>query len=819
MKYSFLVLLSFMFTLTVLAQGISVTGKLVSSDNNGLPYATISIANSTSPSVSIKKFATKEDGTFSIDLEKDQYILIFNFVGMDDTVESLDLTQSEKAFDMGIISMKESSTELEELSVIAQRPLVKVEIDKLTYSVKDDPESSTSNLLDLLRKVPLVTVDGEDEIQLKGSSNFKIYINGKPSNMVSNNPSQVLKSMPANSVKDVEVITDPGAKYDAEGVGGIINIITDKRLDDGYSGSVGANGDTFGGYGGNAFLSTKYGKFGFSGNAGYFYHNRPESESNYIREEFEPSPVNRLIQTGNSKNNGGGLFLSGTMSYELDSLNLFNISASRFGGEFKSQSSMEASSEGVRTYSYNTINNSTGSFGGMNLSADYQRSFKKKGELLTFSYRLEKNPNDSEFESEYDNVEGDFYYESGYKLKSSNDAGGQEHTTQIDYVNPINMNHTIEGGLKYIFRDNSSKGNHTYFNVTDGAWYPDFDRKNNLDHKQSISSGYFDYGYKSGNFGLKVGLRGEHTNQKIVFMSNITDSINTSFLDIIPSATLSYQLGMTQNIRVGYNMRISRPGISFLNPYINDMDPNNISYGNPNLDSEQQHNFNINYGTFMQKVNFNATLTYSFAQNAVTSISFIDENGVTNNTFANVGKNQTIGTNIYASWTPTSSIRTYLNGGVNYTDIKSNNNSGLSNSGFSGRTFGGVTYTFPNDIRLGSNVGLFMNRIQLQTVQSPFYFYSFSITKSVFNKKLDLALNVQDVFSKNREISSTTTGLGFKQKSVNLTPVRNLILSVTYRFGNLKTSMKRVQRTITNEDVMQGESESQQGGVSGTPEG
>src|SRR5690606_19615155 len=145
-----------------------------------------------------------------------------------------------------------------------------------------------------------------DEIQLKGTSNFKISINGKPSNMVSNNPSQVLKSMPANSVKDVEVITDPGAKYDAEGVGGIINIVTDKRIDDGYSGSVGANGDTFGGYGGNAYLSTKYGKLGFSGNAGYFYHDRPESESNYIREEFNPSPLNRLIQNGTSESNGGG---------------------------------------------------------------------------------------------------------------------------------------------------------------------------------------------------------------------------------------------------------------------------------------------------------------------------------------------------------------------------------------------------------------------------------------------------------------------------------------------------------------------------------
>ena len=819
MKYTFLLLMSFLFTLTTLAQSISVNGKLVSSDNNGLPYATISIAEGSSPNVSVKKLATKEDGTFSTSLEKLEYLLTFNFVGMDEIVESIDLTQTDKAFDMGVISMKESSTELEELSVTAQRPLVKVEIDKLTYSAKDDPESSTSNVLDLLRKVPLITVDGEDEIQLKGSSNFKIYLNGKPSNMVSNNPSQVLKSMPANSVKDVEVITDPGAKYDAEGVGGIINIVTDKRVDDGYSGSVGANGDTFGGYGGNAYLSTKYGKFGFSGNAGYFYHDRPESESNYTREEFNPSPVNRLIQNGTSESNGGGLFLSGTMSYEPDTLNLFNISASRFGGEFKSLSSMVASSEGIRPYSYNTNSNSIGNFGGMNVSADYQRSFKKKGELLTLSYRLEKNPNDSEFESEYDNVEGGFYYESGYKLRSSNDAVGQEHTTQIDYVNPLNENHSIEAGLKYIFRDNSSRGNHTYFDVIDGVWYPDLDRKNDLDHKQNITSGYLGYGYKTGKIGFKVGLRGEQTNQKIVFISSTTDSVRTKFFDMIPSATVSYQLGMTQNIKAGYNMRISRPGIWYLNPYINDMDPNNISYGNPNLESEQQHNFNINYGTFTQKINFNATLTYSFAQNAVTSISFIDENGVTNNTYANVGKNQTIGTNIYASWTPTVSIRTYINGGMNYTDIRSNDESGLSNSGFSGRAFGGITYTLPLDIRLGANGGLFMNRIQLQTVQSPFYYYSFSLMKSFLDKKLDLALNVQDIFSKYREISSTTTGVGFKQKSINMNPVRNLRLSVTYRFGNLKSSMKRVQRTITNEDVMQGESGSQQGGATTTPEG
>lgn len=168
-----------------------------------------------------------------------KYVFTFQFVGMNPLKRKVEVFTRAQT-DLGKIVLSESSTQLDEVSIVAQRPLVKVEIDKLTYNAKDDPEASTSNVLDLLRKVPMVTVDAEDNIQLKGSSNFKIYLNGKPSNMITNNPSQVLKSMPANSIKDIEVITDPGAKYDAEGVGGIINIITDKRVDDGYSGSVGS---------------------------------------------------------------------------------------------------------------------------------------------------------------------------------------------------------------------------------------------------------------------------------------------------------------------------------------------------------------------------------------------------------------------------------------------------------------------------------------------------------------------------------------------------------------------------------------------------
>ncbi|WP_298650205.1 outer membrane beta-barrel protein [uncultured Proteiniphilum sp.] len=811
MRQTFFLLLSFLFSTTLWAQSVTVRGKLISaSDQAGLPYATISVAREAAPANIVKKLATQENGTFSTTLDPGKYIFTFHFVGMDQVEKTVELISSQNPFDMGEIEMAESSTELEEISVTAQAPLVKVEIDKLTYNAKDDPEASTSNVLDLLRKVPLVTVDGEDEIQLKGSANFKIYLNGKPSNMITSNPSQVLKSMPANSVKNIEVITDPGAKYDAEGVGGIINIVTDKQADDGYSGSVGANGDTFGGYGGNAYLATKYGKFGFTGNAGYYRFKRPESESAFSREETDP--LNTLSLDGTNKSNGGGLYLSGALSFEPDTLNLFNLSVSRFGGEYNSLSVQDALSEGARPYSYNTRSNSTGEYGGMNLSTDYQRSFKRKGEMLTASYRYEHNPNDSEYDSEYENVIGEFYYSDGYRQKSVNNAGGSEHTGQVDYVNPLNGKHSIETGLKYIFRDNSSRGDHTFFDVGENAWIPDPSRKNDLDHLQNISSGYAGYGYKTGKIGMKVGLRAEHTQQEIHFMNSDQDTIvNTSFFDIVPSATISYQLGMTRTLRGGYNMRISRPGIWYLNPYINDLDPNNISYGNPRLDAEQQHNFNINYGSFSQKLNFNATISYSFAKNAVTSYSFIRD-GVTHNTYDNIGRNHTVGTDMYVSWTPTDKIRTYLNGGLNYTDIQSTENSELRNSGFSGRAFGGFTFTFPGDLRLGTNGGLFMSRVQLQTKQSPFYFYSFSVMKSLLNKKLDLSLNIQDAFSKYREFSSTTTGTGFTQKSTSLNPMRNLRLSITYRFGDLKTSMKRVQRTITNEDVMQGQSGSQEGG-------
>ena len=802
-----LLLLSISFVQT---QDVVVKGQLLGEEaNEFLPFATISVSKDADQKNAVQKFATDDKGFFSSKLKPGNYFLAFQYVGKTTLVREVNLSADKKEVDLGKIVVEESSTQLDEVSVVAQTPLVKVEIDKLTYNLKDDPESATSNLLDMLRKVPLITVDADDNVQLKGGSNFKIYLNGKPSNMLASNPTQVLKSMPANSIKDVEVITDPGAKYDAEGVGGIINIITDKRVDDGYVGSVGAGVDSRGGYNGNGYITLKYGKFGFTGNVNHYKYLSPESESTFLRRDTSGERESTLSQNGLSGSEGSGNNMSGMVSYEMDSLNLFSVSLNGYQGKGTNTTNTDVNSIGRFAYNYDRISESTNEYGSIDFSADYQRSFKKKGELLTVSYRFGSSPNNSDGTTNTLNVTGTpILRPQDYFMINHNEADGKEHTGQIDYVNPITENHSIEAGLKYIYRDNSSIGNNMYLDTTKNEWLPDVARKNDFQHDQYIASGYASYGFKKDKFGLKAGLRAEQTNQEINFISQNSPIVKTNFFDVVPSLALSYQMSMTQTFRLGYNMRVYRPGIWYLNPYINNIDPLNISYGNPDLEAEKNHNISANYGSFSQKLNLNASLNYSVTNNSIQSFQFV-EDGVNNSTYGNIGKSQSIGLNAYIRWAPVKELSVFINGNTDYIDIKSTQDETLKNSGFSYRAFSGITYTFPYDLRLSVNGGYFGNRIMLQTKMDPFYFMSFGISKSFLNKKLDVAIRGSNPFQKYMDHQSYTTGVNFSQESLFRRPARSISLNVTFRFGDLKSSIKKVQRGISNEDLKTGGGETQ----------
>lgn len=815
----FSLILVLFFVLPVHAQSDQSTtfiikGQVVDSlTNETVPYATLSIAAERTPQKAIKLLACDIDGKFETSLPATgKYILSMQSIGKAPAQKSFTLSDKNKLLDLGKLYMMEDNQRLGEVTVTAQKPLVKVEIDKLTYSLEDDPEAQTNNTLDMLRKVPMVTVDGNDEIQLKGSSNFKIYMNGKPSNLLGNNPADVLKSMPASSIKNIEVITDPGAKYDAEGVGGIINIITTKNALQGYTGTVRASASTLKRFGGGAYVSAKIGKMGITANYNYNHENSPWNDAYSYRENYatDNRRASVLKQTGRSKRKGPFQFGHLEGSYEIDTLNLVSVGANLFRGKGTNLSEYNVNmfergyGADVPVYKYDRNSTSTSTFGSTDVNVDYQHSTHKKDELLTLSYRFSQSPNDNESYTELLN-EVDYPWAKDYPQWNINDAATTEHTAQLDYTTPLLKDHTLEVGGKYIFRESKSNTLQQIYNDSTGGWNDVFDANSDFRHKQHIYAAYLGYSLKWNKFGLKAGVRAEGTSLSAQFAYAPEMNFSTNYFDFVPNGTLSYQISMAQQIRLGYNMRIQRPGIWFLNPYVNDTDPQNISYGNPNLDSEKSNNFNLNYSYFDQKFNLNASLSYSYVNNSIESYTFVNENGISEQTYGNIGKKHNAGIFLYGSWTPVTLLRIFMNGGVNYTDLKSPSR-GLSNDGFSGRIFAGMQFTFPKDFRLDLHGGYFTPWIQLQSKRSAMYFTNVSLNKSFLKKKLTVSLSCQNPFWKTQKMESTTTDPTFYMLSRNYRSARDFRLSISYRFGTLKEGIKKVRRGISNDDMKGGES-------------
>lgn len=792
-----------------------IKGQVVDSlTNETVPYATLSIALQNNPQKSLLLLACDIDGNFEATLKSTgKYILSMQSIGKKPAQKKFTISAGKNTLNLGKLYMIDDNQRLDEVTVVAQKPLVKVEIDKLTYSLQDDPESQTNNTLDMLRKVPMITVDGNDEIQLQGSTNFKIYVNGKPSNMLSNNPSDVLKSMPASSVKDIEVITDPGAKYDAEGVGGIINIITTKNLFQGYTGTVRASASTLGRFGGGAYVSAKYGKFGITANYNYNYNNSPWNESYSIREDYgtDSRAGSVLNQSGRSKNQGPFQFGYLEGSYEIDSLNLITVGANLFRGDNTSKTEYAVEmlgrngSELLPSYSYNRNSRSTSVFGSTDINVDYQHSTHKKGELLTLSYRFSQSPNNSESYTELLDVV-DYPLMSDYPQWTINDAATNEHTFQFDYTTPTWKNHTLEAGVKYIYRGSDSETDRRYYRDSIQDWESVYDANSDFRHNQHIYSAYLGYAMKFGKLGTKFGVRGEGTSLNVKYAYDPSMNFKTNYFDVVPNLTLSYQITQAQQVRVGYNMRIRRPGIRYLNPYINDTDPLNISYGNPNLDSEKSHNIRLNYSIFTQKFNMNFSGNYRFVNNSIEQYTWVNDQGISETTYGNIGRTRSVGAFLYASYSPIAMLRIFTNAGMNYEKLQSTEGN-LANDGFSGRVFAGAQLTLPKDFRIDLNGGYFSPRINLQGKSSAMYFTGISLNKSFFDKKLTVSLSCNNPFWKTIKMESNTADDTFNMKTVSYNHARDFRLSVSYRFGSLKDVIKKVKRGISNDDSMGGENE------------
>ena len=821
-KVIFTCLLIFPFMAFIQAQSTSgsqyqIKGQAIDSlTMETMPYVTCSIVLTDKPQQVISRFAGDADGNFTCGLNNPgNYTLLLTFVGKAVTTKQFTVSETQKVMQLGQIPMADSRETLKAVTITATRPLVKVDADKISYDVQQDPESKTSNALELLRKVPMVTVDGQDNIQLKGSSNFKIFLNGKPSNLFSNNPSQILKSFPASTIRNIEVITQPGAKYDAEGIGGIINIITVQNTGtQGYAIGVNGNVSSLGTYGAGVNLTLQSGKFSFSGNYSFNSFKQFPMTISLTRDTHVPTIYPHVRQFSSNSYRVPAQFGNGSLSYEPDTLNLFTLSFNRqYGRQNGAVETMTQNYDNAMNplFNYNQNSAQSQTWGSTDIGLDYQHTFKKKNETLTLSYKWSNMPNSSNYDvvsaidPVYNTVPTPNLPQRNINV---NDAATNEHTWQVDFSDPLAKNQTLDMGAKYIMRLNSSNSDEQYNLFDFNQPYPfipyiDSIAHTNFDDTQKILAAYISYNGNFGKFGLMPGVRYEYTWQHV---TNQDTLFNSQYGVIVPSVIFTYKLTPMQMFKLGYNLRIQRPSISYLNPYVNRSNPDYISYGNPKLNPEKSNSITLGYSNYAPKFNVSTELSYSFVNNAIQQYSFIRQGSVIQeNTFANIGHNRNLFLNVFGNYRGLRWLNLFLNGNVGYIDLKSGSYN-MSNNGFTGNFVLGGTLMLPENLRVSLGGGGNLPQINLQGSQSAFYFSWAGLSKDFMKKKLTLSLN--SVYLPKPHILVTTKGIDsqsgaetFDQRTdVHLTRPFELRFSISYRIGSLNSQVKKTKTTISNDD-------------------
>ncbi len=771
-----------------------------------LALATVSLLEEGGKNV-IKKTLTKEDGSFELKgIPMKPYELAVSAVGYG--VKNLPLLSfpntSTPTIDIGSVMLGMVAKGLEEVVVSSTvaKPIIKQEVDRISYNVQSDPENVANNVLEMLRKVPMVSVDGSDNIRLKGSGNFKILINGKPSAMVAKNPSDVFKSMPASNIERIEVITTPPAKYDAEGLAGIINIITKSKIGEGYNGNVSTRYNTAYGSGININGTLKQGKFGLNGYVGYNKWLYPITTQNtFTNETFSPIET-KLQQASSNRQDNNNLYGNGEISYEIDSLNLITGSIESYNGnnsQNRNQASMLKNATTVlQQFDLGMVNKSE--YNGTDLAVNYQRGFKAdKDRLLTTSYKYSNQSNEQDGNTRY----GQRFNYAVPDFNQFNHSGNKEHTAQIDYVHP-HKKLTIEAGIKGIFRNNFSDFSFEQYDGSSKKFETVAAQTNNFDYLQNIYSAYNSYEWKQKDWVVKSGLRLEITTIDARFSSFGSTPVTSNYNNLVPSFSVLKKFKGSHSLNFGFSQRIERPGIWQLNPFVDKTNPQYISYGNPDLKPVTNNSFELNYSNF-KKGSINVGLAYSFANNTVEYVAAISSDTITVNTYQNAGKNRGLGLTLNTNYPITKKLSLDVNAQLLHvwlTGVYLGNF--YDSKGFQGHCFVTGSYNFDNGFHFSTDIGYDSRYVLLQGKDNEYFYTSFTGSKDFMQKKANISINVSDPFFQFRDMDSYSSSATFNQRSTYQNIGRRLGISFRYKFGKFSGSIKKNERGISNNDVSSG---------------
>jgi len=794
-----------------------ISGQIIDENQQPVPFATISLIN-ISTSKTIDGTIADDQGKFSIrNIPAGTFKVNISFIGYDPVVKSsYEITGKGESYDLGMISLAPNVKELDEVVVEGKKELMEEKVDRIIYNAEQDKTTLGGDASDVLRRVPMISVDLDGNVSLRGSSNIKVLIDNRPSTISASSIADALKQIPAEQIKSVEVITSPSAKYDAEGTGGIINIITKKNNLEGASLNVNSS---FGFRGSHLGLNAAYrkGRFGMTlgggGHASYnvisdFYNKQSVMNANGDVQSVTYQRASSLTRRMFGRYNLG-------MDYEINKYNwinatvrlgMFNFNThqkNRYTDTYVADTLMNSNLQDIKTLATST---------NVDASLNYIKTFEKKGKEFSILTLYSENERNNDFVNKSLN---DTDRSLSSAQKNNNAAYNKEFTVQGDYIDPINDNNIIEFGAKNIMRDVTSQ--YKYYSSGSDGQYSAVNNKglnNSFDYKQNVTAGYVSYTTSFWkDYSAKIGGRYEYTTINAQFADETKVHV-PNYGVFVPSINLSKKLSKGNTIKMAFNRRIQRPSLRYLNPNLNASNPRNISQGNPTLNPEYTSNYEIAYSTYKKQTSVNLS---GFMRNTTGSIQQVRQvvgSDTILTTYKNIGTENAYGLSVFANVNLNKKLS--LNGGIDSYYAVLNNNVkdplyNASNQGFviSGRVFG--SYKLTDKWALQAFTFMRGRQVQLQGYQTGFYIYSLSLNRSFKDDKGSIGFGAENFITGRVKMINDVQSTFINQHNSNTLHNLNFKINLSLKIGKMSVNDKRRQKGVQNNDLKDGDDNSSSG--------
>ena len=809
-----------------------ISGKIKSiDDKSNLEFASVSLFRSDNKDL-IEGTITDSKGRFNFkNIITGDYILKISFIGFESKEIIFSTNKLDPNFQDNNIYLNTDSKLLEEINIKDEKAIYETRIDKIVYNAENDLNDAENDATDVLRKAPLLSVDLEGNVSLRGSKNIKFLVNGKASSFFSSDVSTALQMIPADQIKKVEVITSPGAKYEGEGDAGIVNIITKKTIIDGYNATLNTmigSKVTRNGFS----LNLGKGKFGLSSRAS-FYGSWPGriGKNTYTRYDWtnindnDTINLNQLFQNGKTENYYQGYRGSLNAYYDINDYNSINSSFS-FGGRTspsKKENSVNYINSTVDSLSYlsDYLSDKTDRSLNIEWTTDYTKKFKDNDDReLSFAIQLGGDINDGNTIID-ENINSIF--RSTY---NQNDEKVIEETFQVDYSHPLGKSKSIDKNFNDNRKNNFSNktkgkkwgGKKSNSNKIEfGAKIINRDREmvysnqlnsiyrssEQFDYNQHVISSYVstEISLKKG-FGLKTGVRYENTQSSGNWKKNSESPFENNYGNLLPSVVISKSFSPMRSIKFSYNQRIRRPSVRNINTNENFDDSRNYTVGNPQLKPTRSEQYEFTLNSFGKILQGSTQLYYKHSYDVIESFLDTIQNGSSISTYKNIGETRQLGSSLFGSMRLN---KLTLRGSF---DLYSYSGKDIS-LGYEEWTESVVLYSyyFGGSYNLGKNwkaetFGFFRSPTQtIQGTSTSFSMISFGINKAFKNKRGSIGIRIIEPFNKNKIFETDLNGEFFSQSSITTTPFRSFGISFKYTIGKLNFKDSKKKTNINNDDI------------------